>query len=177
LCDTGRLHEALQVCEKYLTDHPGNLRARQQRAALLFELQRYSKALERIDELIADLPIAPALCHLRGNVLEKMGNHGAALRAYDDALNVDNHYCDAWNDNGYLLKRLGLYAEALDCYYRAVECDPQNWTTWGNLGSLLGMLGRHEASLECSEKSLAINPANQYARHNRDQALRALGSR
>jgi len=59
-----------------------------------------------------------------GASLGTRGEHGAALRCFNKALELNPRHASAWFNKGASLERLDKYEEALWCFNKALEIDP-----------------------------------------------------
>ncbi|PWR74367.1 tetratricopeptide repeat protein [Methanospirillum lacunae] len=57
----------------------------------------------------------------KGVTLSRLGKYDEAIKAYDQALQIDPEYTSAWNNKGVVLSKLGKYPEALEAFDRALR--------------------------------------------------------
>ncbi|MFO7618326.1 MAG: tetratricopeptide repeat protein [Thermoplasmata archaeon] len=98
-----------------------------------------------------------------------------ALKAYDEALEIDPGHHPSLFNKAVVLQMLGRVAEALTCYDRALQVNPNDSETWGNRGIALRSLGRTEEAIESYYKGLGINPGDSALWSNLGIALRSVG--
>jgi tetratricopeptide (TPR) repeat protein len=102
-------------------------------------------------------------------------NYEDKLRLYDEALNLDPLYVDAWIQKGFALDRIGMSTEALACYDRALEIDPENAGIRCLKGFAFKNLKDLEKSIECYDEVLKINPDDMFSWYQKGSALESLG--
>jgi len=98
-----------------------------------------------------------------------------ALKAYDEALELDPTHQQSLFNKAVALQMLGRVAEALVCYDHAIQVNPSDSEIWGNRGIALRSLGRTEEAIESYYKGLGINPSDSALWSNLGIALRSVG--
>lgn len=141
----GMLKEAAQHYRQALTVQPdffealGNLGTVLQQQGKLEEAEQcYRKALA----IQAD-----ARGHFNlGTVLYGLGRHREAVVEFQEAVNLEPQFAEAWNSLGETLRDRGEMKEAVRCYERALAAQPEHGRAQYNLGETLCLAGRlHEA--------------------------------
>ncbi len=94
------------------------------------------------------------------------GEHSAARRAFDRALDLRARFPEALNNRGALALQEGRAAEALVDLERAVELEPSSAALRVNLGLALRRLGRREASERIYRDGLALDPKHPDLNYN-----------
>ena len=69
----------------------------------------------------------------RGNVYSKLGKSKLALRYYDDAIQIDKAFAEAYNDKAAELSKLARYDEARNALQMAIKIKPDFVTAHENL--------------------------------------------
>lgn len=83
--------------------------------------------------------------HLIKNCCWRAGRweiHGEAIKAYDEAIEINPQYEDAWDNKGMALSDQKKYDEAIQCFDNATEIDSLDAAAWYNKGVALNKLGR-----------------------------------
>ena len=75
--------------------------------------------------------------------LFNQGKYQEALKCYDEILETDSTYTDAWFGKGVVLGEYGRHHEALEAYDKALELDPEYIDVWYNKALLLGEFGKY----------------------------------
>ncbi|MDZ7771189.1 MAG: tetratricopeptide repeat protein [Balneolaceae bacterium] len=82
------------------------------------------RALELFEYITRLKPKDPTGHFNLGNHLLRMNDTVEAGRAYQQVLELDDAYYEAWNNIGFILKHLGKYEEAIPYYERCLEIKP-----------------------------------------------------
>ncbi len=69
-----------------------------------------------------------------GTNLYDQGAHGQAIEAFNQALQLDPQFADAWNDLGEIYRDQGNMEEAVRCYRAALQADSRHGRANYNLG-------------------------------------------
>jgi len=139
----------------------------QQRIAKLCQIKSY------IDES-SDPTRISELWFEKGNIHEAAKEHEAAIKSYDQALQIKPDNRQAWNNRGKAIVNLDRYEEAITSYDKALQIEPNYAPAWSNRGNALRNLGRYEEAIESYDKALQIEPTYHLAWNNRGHALRSL---
>lgn len=110
-----------------------------------------------------------------GLSLYDQGKLQQAITKFENALEIDPNYKEAWVYKGLALDDLERYSEALICYDKAIALDPNYIVPWYNKGIILGNQGNYEGAITCFDKIIAINPNDAEAWNNKGTALELLG--
>jgi Tfp pilus assembly protein PilF len=110
----------------------------------------------------------------------KAGRPADALKEFDEAIEADPHFAEAYRGRGIVLEfGFGRTAEAERAYRRALQLRPGYPEVHNDLGQLLAKAGRYDEAIR--ELDLALSDLNyrepHVARCNRGQALHAMGRR
>ena len=129
-------------------------------------------ALQRA--VAADPRYADAYFRL-GIALEKFGDSGRAIAAYDRATVLSPTLTEAWFRAGALVYTLGHRDEAIGCFRRAAATGPK--TSFGRLGKARALLtqDRDREAEQVLKETLAVDPANAMAHDLLGNLLTELG--
>jgi tetratricopeptide (TPR) repeat protein len=112
---------------------------------------------------------------VEGNEYLDKRNYSKALDHYDQAIEIDPTYADAWNNKGIALHNLRKFKEAIDCCDMALKINPSYADAWNNKGVSLGKLGKYKEAIESYDMAIKVNPNFARAWNNKGNALRVLG--
>jgi tetratricopeptide (TPR) repeat protein len=98
-----------------------------------------------------------------GNKSVQAGRIGAALDAYEEALNQQPENISALLGKGTVLRNLGRVTDALVIYEQAIRLDPLNAPAYIGKGDALHGLGRLTEALVAYEQALQLSPVNNAA--------------
>ncbi|WOD37097.1 tetratricopeptide repeat protein [Nodosilinea sp. E11] len=90
----------------------------------------------------------------QGRAYSQLRDYGAAIAAYDQAINLDPNNATTWTAQGQVLQQLQRPIEALTSFTRATELEaPYSQAQLGRCGTL-NRLNQHEAALEACNLAL-----------------------
>ncbi len=151
------------------------------------QLQNLEKKLENNPELLAQCFTYIAektserdgkiyFLNEAGVVLDKSGQHEAAIDKYEQALKIDLDYNDAkinsvLRNYGFALDQLGRYDEAIEKFEQALKINPNDIDVLSDYGLTLDNSGRYDEAIEKFEQALKINPEDVKCLNNYGLAL------
>ncbi len=94
----------------------------------------------------------------RGNQLYRLGQFEAALRALEQATQLNPMLHAAWYDRGNVLFALKRPMEALQSYDRAIQLKPDSYSVWRDRGVLLVVLNQYAAALGSFDRATELKP-------------------
>jgi tetratricopeptide (TPR) repeat protein len=94
----------------------------------------------------------------KGMVYFNKGNHEAAERQFNDLLNTNPDFCDAYVQLGLINKSFEKKDIAELLFRKAVSHDPTNENAQVQLGILFAEGGRYDAAVDCFSKVVQLNP-------------------
>jgi tetratricopeptide (TPR) repeat protein len=131
--------------------HLGNAYMRQ--GNLASAISHYKEAIKQ--------PILPKLkldsYNNLGNLLKELGKFNSAIKAYENALEIDPKFSTAYHNLGLTLKAIGLFDRAIEAYHQALQLNPHNPETHQNLGVVFMKLGRVTESLAAFKVAIALH--------------------
>jgi len=90
--------------------------------------------------------------------LYRGGKYDEAVKAYDNAIELDPKQANLWNGKGIVLDNLGKYDEAVKAYDNAIELDPNYTNPWNGKGIVLDKLGKHDEAIKAYDKAIGLAP-------------------
>lgn len=105
------------------------------------------------------------------------GEHEAALRAYEMALELNPNSPLAWDGKGMVLGNLGRTKEALQAHDEAIKLDPDFARAWNNKGVALGELKSYKEALEAYMQTVKLDPSFTTAWYNMALTSAVLGDK
>ena len=171
----GRLAEALEQSDAAIAIAPRSLHVVMNRAAVLFDLERWQEATPWF-ELWTELdPKNAAACRMLGDCYSRRRLRQQAIAPYAKALALDPDSIEVANNLGACLAEQGQRAEALAVLCHAAERYPENAAAWANLGVAAKNLGDLNTALRCLDRALQLEPEHANARWNRSLCLLGQG--
>jgi tetratricopeptide (TPR) repeat protein len=169
----GRLHEA----ESTLRNTLSLSESAATRNNLGMILAQRGNTEEAITEFRRALVLAPDLTggrtnlslalNARGVALAQAGKDELALKAYNEALNVDPTLVPALVNKGLSLAALGRDSEAIAVLEQAVRLEPADGESHLNAALLLMKHGRRSEAQSHLDAAIKVDPANERARQLR----------
>lgn len=99
----------------------------------------------------------------QGYSLEVSGNYRGAMNAFDKALELHDHFAEAYYHRGYASMMLGELPQAVRDYERATALDPDNERAHYDCGRLHAKLGNWQQAIRHFDKVIILNPESELA--------------
>ena len=90
----------------------------------------------------------------KGQSMLNLDNAEAALKCFEEAVELEPNNADALIKQGTALERLQRFEEAVDCYDRAIAADGSMTIAYLHKGGLFNRMERFNEALECYEQAL-----------------------
>lgn len=174
LCQVGSGPEGLSLMRRSVELNGAEILYRQNLGILLAQHGFLQEAEACLREGIALQPRASLYNHL-GTVLQRCGEMQRALKAYRQAMNLDQRDDTVRNNLGYACFELGEIDAAIAHYREAIELNPRNAMAHNNLGNALDAQGLKDAAVASYRRAIEADPRLPLAHHNLGMALRAEG--
>lgn len=140
-------------------------------AALLGETQRAGSILT---DGVAAYPRAATLYNNLAALLERTGDHDAALAMAERGLHEDASLAHLHKNVGDLRYRAARYDEALEAFARATRANPEiGPDTYLKLGNIRLRRQERDEALRCWERALELDPDNAIVRSNLESVRQA----
>ena len=171
----GDLLSAETTYGQVLDDDPLCWQALLDRARMHLGQAKWEAALPDLD-LVAGLGGASAeTLNDRGVCYYELDDMEAALKSFNEAIDVKPTYAQSYTNRGNCYRRLAVHdatklERAHEDYTRAVELDPTNPKSYNNRGALLLKMGKLTSAFEDFEHALEIQPEYEVARRNLEVA-------
>jgi tetratricopeptide (TPR) repeat protein len=110
----------------------------------------------------------------KGITLFNLKRYGEALKAYEQALDLDPNDARIYSNKGRALYELSRYKEALRACKRAIRLDPNNVHAHTGKGAALYGLKKYEEALRACEQALRLDPNDAYSHNVRGLVLHGL---
>ncbi len=110
-----------------------------------------------------------------GNRLYNMGQFQEALQAFENAIQIDPTFADAYEGKTSALCTLGRYQEALVSVETALKLDPSYAASYNDKGDILYEFKSYEDALGYYQRALQLEPDNLEAYLGRATTLASLG--
>ncbi len=123
--------------------NPDFIYALNKKALSLYRLQRYDKALEKLDEAISmDINNSEAY-NLKGLVLMNSNRYTEALSAFDKSIEIDSKYLAPLINKGIVFMKIQKYNEAIDNFNKALQINPVDQLALDAKNTAMNLLKRY----------------------------------
>jgi tetratricopeptide (TPR) repeat protein len=109
-----------------------------------------------------------------GNELLNKGIYKNAIAKYEQVLNINANYYQAWTNRGYALAGLQEYGKMLGSCVSATIVEPQAVYAWNCQGEALHNLQQYGEAIAAFDSAIAIDPKNSLFWINKTESLLAL---
>ena len=139
------------------------------------KLGKYQEAIIYYKKISITPSVSKLIPFSLGLCLLNIGQSGDAIKAFYDAILLDNTFVAAWGNVGTCLKQEGRLKEAIHATRKVLELDPSNLNALLNLGSIYMGLGELKLALEYTLKSVELNSDNPISYMNLGIIYKDLG--
>ncbi|TXT56028.1 MAG: hypothetical protein BAJATHORv1_30412 [Candidatus Thorarchaeota archaeon] len=128
------------------------------------------QAIIELQKLVKDYPEFLEGWYNLGYSLSVVNRNEAALKAYEEALSIDNQIFEIWFNKGTLHYEIREFKKAIECLEKAVEIKDDDAEAWNNLGTAYSRLGNGEKAIEAYTRAVALRPDYAEALYNKANA-------
>ncbi|MEM2143107.1 MAG: tetratricopeptide repeat protein [Candidatus Thorarchaeota archaeon] len=149
---------------------PSGLESRLEMIVKALETGRVESAVEDLESLVKEYPECVEGWYNLGYAYSLLDRLDESLRAYNEALAIDNMIFEIWFNKGNVLYDMRDFKGALDCYLRAVEIRPDDAEAWNNLGNCYSRLADGKEAIKAYSRAVALKPDYAEALYNNANA-------
>ncbi|HMQ07876.1 MAG TPA: tetratricopeptide repeat protein [Saprospiraceae bacterium] len=135
-------------------------------ALLLFNRGDYQEAIVLIGEMKANSDVTTLMYDLEGLILLHNGGIEDAIDAFTQAIMLQPHYSQAYQNRAYAYVRMGNMDHALKDYEMAISLDRDQADLHFQRGLVFCHLGRYESALQDFSKARQLEPDFSQATFN-----------
>jgi tetratricopeptide (TPR) repeat protein len=169
---SGDFEKAVTSYDKALELEQNSTELWNNRGKALANLGRIEDAISCFDKSLAINSANLESMNLLAIALSQgLNKNSEAIAIFDQILQANASYFDAWMGKGMALGNEGNLYSSLDCFENATQIKPQDPSGWNNKGVVLREMGRYQDALTCFNKALAIDSSYENARQNREYTL------
>lgn len=161
----GQLEWAKVLLQKALAIDPLSVPLHEQLAQVLIAQDQPKQALALYEKAVSIQPSARLYSEM-GRLLEQDQHLVAAMRCYEQALQMDNTYSRAWDGLGIVFSKQFNAIKAFQCFEKALSFDPTSTDSYHNLGMVLASQGEYTAAVQCYQEALRLDPERWQTRRN-----------
>ena len=158
---------------KMIVDYLPALRLR---ATANYGAKNYDAAIKDYSAILESSPNWPEIHTYRGLAYSYSGHHELALPDYTKAIELDPYVANPYNARGWAYLEMGEYDKAVPDLNRAIELLPEFVRAYENRAKLLDKTNDLQSELADLDMILRISPSSQWAKGQRDEVLRRIGS-
>lgn len=103
------------------------------------------------------------------------GEYEDAIKHYDQAIDINPQFAEAYNNRGTTKDVLGRHEEAIADYDQAIRINPQYAQAYCNRGTAKLALGQYDEAIADYDQAIRINPRFAQAYYNRGNTKGMLG--
>jgi len=162
----GHAATSVLLAERWLRDHPEDLKAIHYYAEMLYMLERYEEAIAVYTDAIERFEDAHwGLYNQVGHLYRRRGDFAISELWYQKAIAANPEEAQSYVFLGAAQALQGKLKEAEETYRRATQC-PEGWIdeAYCKLALVLRSQGRFAEAARCLRKALEIDPKYAHAR-------------
>ncbi len=141
-----------------------------------YDLKNYQATIDDDTAILAKSPNWPEIHNQRGLAYSYSGKHDVAIADYEKAIELDPYVASPYNARGWAYLEMGDLDRALPDLNHAIELSPDFARAYTNRARLFDKKNDLKSELADLEALLRIDPANQWAKNQREEVLRRIGS-
>jgi len=141
-----------------------------QKAVTLIGEGFFKEAIEELRSFLQNNPESIEGWYNLGYALTENEEYEEAVKAYDEALAIDNFIFAIWFNKGAALYALKDFEKAKDCYEEALDINDEDAEAWNNLGNCLSRLAEGPAAIEAYTRAVALKSDYAEAFYNKANA-------
>jgi tetratricopeptide (TPR) repeat protein len=112
----------------------------------------------KADEISTSFPEAKEQ-FLKGlTYLSQYGRYNESLIYFDKAIDIDQHFYEAWVAKGVAFHNMKLYNESITCYDKALDLNPRNAEIWHLKGVTFNDWGKTDEAAESNRRAAEFDP-------------------
>ena len=128
-----------------------------------------------VPSAFSDSHIAKAEFYFQEGLADlKFGEYKKAIRHFDQALNLDPNYLDAYINKGIAFHEMENFEEAISNYDKVLEIDPDNSVALNNKGYVFSKMKKYDEAVPFYNRALETDPTYLDAIYNLADAYRKL---
>ena len=119
--------------------------------------------LELICKQLLDVqPHSPVVLNLLGLALKEKNQLQKALSVFDQAIQLESNYADAYHNRGLVFFELGYQTEAFQDLYKSIQLKPEQAHFYNNIGIVLQNFSLLDDALSSYITAVSLEPKNRY---------------
>jgi tetratricopeptide (TPR) repeat protein len=169
---SGDFEKSAASYDKALEQEPNNTVLWNNKGKALANLGRIEDAISCFDKSLAIDTSNPESLNLKAIAFSQgLNKYDEAIAIFDQILQANPSYFDAWIGKGMALANEGSLSGSLECFEKATQIKPGDPSGWNNKGVVLRKMERYQDALTCFNKALTIDSSHEAALQNREYTL------
>jgi len=180
LFNLDKFEEAIKVYDESLKLNPKNYLSWNNKAQLLFELERYDEAANAIEKALENLEDKEdeQLLLVNKTLILTYGDKSEqSLKLIKKILKENSENYRVWLSKGVALSDLDKQEEAIEAFNEGLKIEPESLDLLIPKGVALLDFEKYEDALDCFEKAIKIDPTEELAWYNKACALSFLNKK
>ena len=120
-------------------------------------LQNYIEADKYFHKLLY-VQKKPEIFFIQANIHKQLKKYDTAITYFEEAIQLNPNFSEAYNNLGNIKKRIGKIEEAISCFKKAIELKENNILAYFNLANTYRENRYFNELIETYEKILSFNP-------------------
>ena len=137
-------------------------------------LQNYTEAEKYFDKLLY-FQKKPELFYIQANIHKQLKKYDSAINYFEEAIRLNPHFSEAYNNLGNTKKRVGKIDEAINCFEKAIQLKENNIQAYFNLANIYKENKYFKELIKIYEKILSFNQNDTKTLYNLGSAYLFLG--
>ena len=137
-------------------------------------LQNYVEADKYFHKLLY-VQKKPEIFFIQANIHKQLKKYDTAITYFEEAIQLNPNFSEAYNNLGNIKKRIGKIEEAISCFKKAIELKENNILAYFNLANTYRENRYFNELIETYEKILSFNPNDIKTLYNLGSAYLFLG--
>lgn len=132
-------------------------------AYTLFNLGRYSEALNFSDSILTKDPTYVNAWNLKGLIFDKSQKFDLAIQFYDKAIEIDPSFILGYYNKGLALQGLKKYNESINFFEKSLTIDPNYLSSIISIGYSYKMMKNYDLANKYFDETIKRDPSSNHA--------------
>tara|TARA_A100001011_G_scaffold32984_1_gene31613 strand:+ start:2746 stop:4383 length:1638 start_codon:yes stop_codon:yes gene_type:complete len=141
---------------KFLKKNPKNYQLIYLIGLSYLNLQNYTEAEKYFDKLLY-VHKKPEIFYIQANIHKQLKKYDSAINYFEEAIQLNPNFSEAYNNLGNTKKRVGKIDEAISCFKKAIELKENNIEAHLNLANVYKENRYFNEIIKIYEKILSFN--------------------
>jgi tetratricopeptide (TPR) repeat protein len=138
-------------------------------------LQKYAEAEKYFDKLLY-VQKKPEIFFIQANIHKQLKKYDSAISYFEEAIQLNPNFSEAYNNLGNTKKRIGKIDEAIFCFEKAIQLKENNIQAYLNLANIYKENKKFNKLIKIYEKILSFNQNDLKTLYNLGSAYLFLGN-